>query len=440
MKKTNILLSLVITAVLSAGSVLPVSASAASPEPAANDLPESAPAELPSSVWLKDSFSEASANFAAELLKKEMEAHPGENVLVGPMSVAEALAMTAAGAGGTTRQEMEAVLGNGETLEEYLQDLSSYMKGLESEPSSAQDIQQMISGEAEFHTADAVWLNAGIGASADPGFRDTLEGLLDAEIKEEAFTGETLGEINGWVEEKTAGMIPQILSRLDSMAAMCLVNAQAFEGEWEEPYKDTQIEEGKIFTRTDGTEQDAVMLYSGEKDYLVLGNAYGFRKNYAGGRFSFAAFLPEEGTTPEDLVRDLTGADFAYAVWNRQYDADSVKVRLPEFTSEYTNTLNDSLKAMGMPEAFTDQADFSGMLLDKSIQICVDEVIHKTYMKTDRKGTKAAAATAVTMKAMAARNPEPPKIIEINLDRPFLYAVIDNDTNIPLFIGVQNSL
>ena len=125
---------------------------------------------------------------------------------------------------------------------------------------------------------------------------------------------------------------------------------------------------------------------------------------------------------------DLTGEKLLELYENKSFD--TVHVRMPEFKTEYSIMLNDALKEMGIVKAF-ESADFSRIC---DVPLKISRVYHKTFVEVDRKGTKASAATAVIMDAETAVM-EPELDREVILDRPFVYAIIDSESGIPMFIG-----
>ena len=229
-------------------------------------------------------------------------------------------------------------------------------------------------------------------------------------------------------------MIPKMLDKFGTNAVMELINAVAFDSEWEVQYSEKDIIKS-VFHAADGSEQDIEMLSSDESIFLEAENAVGFMKPYKGGRYSFAALLPENGTTPEEFVESLDAEEF-----NRIFeDKDSyaeVHVSIPKFNAEYGAELPDALKKMGMETAFTEKADFSKMSADGGKDIYIGNVIHKTALELTEKGTRAAAATVVEMQEKGM----PMNDISIVLNRPFVYCIIDNETSLPLFIGIENSI
>ena len=217
---------------------------------------------------------------------------------------------------------------------------------------------------------------------------------------------------------------------------MVLVNALALEAEWAEIYTDSQVWENQIFTTGDGVEQPVTLMYSSEFRYLRDEGAQGFLKFYKGGRWAFAALLPDEGVRLEDYLASLTGERLRQVL----ADAEETEVHaaIPKFKGECTVELNESLKAMGMTDAFeAGLADLSGLGVSELGPLFISQVLHKTYIEVDERGTKAGAATAVTAVSGSAM---PGTVPEVYLDRPFLYMLVDTGTNLPAFIGAVTDM
>jgi len=212
---------------------------------------------------------------------------------------------------------------------------------------------------------------------------------------------------------------------------MYLINTLLFDAEWETMYSDDKVSKGD-FTAYDGSKQKAMFMNSDEHAYLDDGNAVGFIKPYAYG-YSFVALLPNEDVSIDDYIASMTGEGFMNLIKNKEFCA--VNAYLPKFSVEYEINMNETLKAMGMPDAFApDKADFTK--ISKSGGLYIGEVRHKTYIEINERGTRAGAATIVDLRLTAA--PDKPKVVR--LDRPFIYAIIDDATNLPLFIGTVTSM
>lgn len=359
----------------------------------------------------------AVTDFGVRLFQESLE--DGENVMISPLSVLYALAMTANGARGETLAQMEAVLGL------PVEELNPYLHALmESLPSGK---------KAKLDVANAIWFRDSEGFAVEENFLQANADWYGAGLYKAPFDDGTCREINSWVNEHTDGMIPSILDRIPETAMMYLVNALAFDAEWEEVYREHQVRDG-VFTREDGTAEDMQLMYAEENRYLEDGRAAGFLKYYAGRQYAFAALLPEEGVTVADYAASLTGEHLRDLLESAR--AEEVRTAIPVFESECDVEMSGILQNMGMTDAFEpDAADLSGIGTVENGNLFIEGVLHKTYISVDAKGTKAAAVTAVKTDATGDRPLEEPKTVY--LDRPFLYLLIDCGTNLPIFIGAM---
>ena len=330
--------------------------------------------------------------------------------------------MTANGAKGETREQMEAVLGmSAEELNLYLY---AYMNALPQ------------GDKYKLHLANSVWFSDEEGFAVDRDFLQTNADYYGADLYQAPFDNRTLRDINRWVKKETDGMIPEILDRIPSNAVMYLVNALAFEAEWAEIYEKKQVKDG-TFTKEDGTEQTVKMMYdSGSFRYLEDEKATGFMRYYNGGKYAFVALLPSEGISVSEYVGSLDGTALHALLSEAKFA--SVNTAIPKFEAEYQAEMSEILKSMGMPLAFDeDQADFSGLGTHTSGNIYMNNVIHKAFIQVGEKGTKAGAATVIEMTNKAADIGETKQVI---LDRPFVYMIVDNATNLPIFIGAMTDV
>lgn len=360
----------------------------------------------------RSDISNAITDFSVELFRKSAE--NGESTLISPFSVLSALSMTANGADGDTLKQMEDVFGLS------LEELNDYFRSYISDDEGAVTI------------ANSLWLKDQDKLPVSPEFTQTVTDFYQSEIFQEPMDENTLSKINSWVDENTDGMIQEILEKIQPGTLMYLVNALTFQAKWEEVYEDTDVYTG-VFTDGDGNELDTDMMRSTESVWLDGADAEGFMKFYEGGRYAFAALLPDEGISLDDYVDSLTGSAISDIIESRDVSY-TVHAEIPKFSSETDMELPDVLKEMGITDAFSDRADFSRMYdTEGNPGVQISEVIHKTFMEVNEQETKAAAATAVGIMETSLAIDDTEKYISLN--RPFLYMLVDCDENIPLFIG-----
>jgi serpin B len=366
-------------------------------------------------LTLTDRYVSAVADFSFNLFKASRTT--GANTLISPLSVQLALAMTANGADGQTLSQMEQVLGNGLSQTELNQYWAGYRERLPNDL------------KTKLRVANSIWFRDEANRlTVEPDFLKTNADYYLADVFKAAFDQQTLTDINTWVKNKTNGMIDSILEEISNDTEMYLINAVTFEGKWEKPYKKSDVSEG-TFTTVDGGKQSAKFMYSNEKTYLDDGRATGFIKPYHSNGYSFVALLPNVDVPIDDYIESLDAEQFFKTL--QQAEATNVNAVMPKFSYDYEVELNEPLKALGMPDAFSGtQANFTKLGKSTLGNLYIGDALHKTFIAVDELGTKAGAATKVEIvpeSAMQARL--------VKLDRPFVYAIIDNETKLPVFLG-----
>lgn len=361
-------------------------------------------------------FITAQMTFDLALFKKIAGENPGQNLVTSPLSVMLALAMTANGAAGQTKTEMEKLLGGTLTLEQLNVEVYNALVKLNKQGSA-------------LTFANAIFYNNDPSLNVLPSFLQTNADYYNAAAYKIPFDDTAVPAVNDWVKNKTDGQIEKIIDKLSENAQMLLINALCFDAEWTNGYaEDTQ--RAGTFHAVGGKDEDALMMWSTEELYIADGKATGFIKPYKNG-YSFAALLPNDGVTLEQYIASLDSATLTKTLQSAKKAA--VSAALPKFSHTFGTLLNDALKALGMPTAFSLAADFSGM--DGTTDLMIERVIHKCTIAVDENGTKAGAATIVEVvdKSM------PTDWYEVVLDRPFLYLILDDATGLPVFICAVQS-
>ncbi|MBP0986849.1 MAG: serpin family protein, partial [Oscillospiraceae bacterium] len=387
-----------------------------------------------------EGFRAAQLNFTANLLKESAKAKGTEkSILVSPYSVAMALGMTANGAKEQTRTEMETVLGGSLKMDELN---NSYLNILQNSPKSGTE-EVVSDGYNEYRSAtldiaNSIWYNE------DPNLIQVPEEFLQKSVDyygAEAFAANgfelpVIKDINYWVRNNTHGMIDKILPENENISidpiVMILVNALAFEGDWSVPFRNDQVSAAD-FTLENGEKFKTDMMYDDDHIYFEDDSAVGFKKYYEGGKYSFIGVLPNEELTISQYVGNLTGEKLQKFLDSESRDYE-VDYAFPKFKYDFDLSLKNPLIEMGMPSAFDgDKADFSGLNERPDQQTYISDVLHKTHIEVDQKGTRAAAVTAVIMAECTAVGPEFHKTVR--LDRPFVYMIYDEERKLPVFIG-----
>ena len=349
----------------------------------------------------------------SERFYKEAAKNAEGNVVLSPLSLYYALSLTANGALGDTKADFEKALGmDTEALNEYLYTLTNNLAATEN---STVDI------------ANSVWGNEG-AFTLSPDFQKIAENYYAAEAESLPFDAEALARINGWVNEKTDGMIPTLLDELDPGSVLVLLNAVLFDGVWEEEYEEGDISEG-TFTTADEGDVRTDFLYSTEYGYFETPGGVGFSKPYKDG-YRFVAVLPDGGIDACVESMDLDGILKAACGSSRKCE-----VSIPKFEYETALGLNSAVESLGLGRIFTEQAELGGLSASGQNNLAVSSILQKAKIILNEHGTKAAAATGMVFNTTAFM-PDPTPTVY--LDRPFLFVIAD-PAGIPLFIGtVEN--
>jgi serpin B len=343
------------------------------------------------------------------------------NLFFSPYSISTALAMTYAGA-------------RGETAEQMAKTLHFTLPGEKLHPAMGVLIRQINDTENpkrgyQLSTANALWGQKGFD------FREPFLALnrkdYGAALKEVDFaraTEQARKEINAWVEKETHDKIKELLKPgvLDPDTLLVLTNAIYFKGKWNSEFKKDLTKDAPFTTAAGGKVNVPLMRQQGDFRYAETPELQALELPYVGKELSMLVLLPkkidglpalEKALTPESLTR-----------WLGQLRQQEVTVFLPRFKTTAEFELNRTLSAMGMPLAFSQTADFSGMTEKRSLYL--SNVVHKAFVDVNEEGTEAAAATGVIVGPTAVR------ITPVfRADHPFVYMIRDNRSGSVLFLG-----
>jgi len=340
-----------------------------------------------------------------------------ENLMVSPLSVALALAMTYNGAETTTRTAMENTLQlKGFTREEINEAYRSLVEGLVS-----------LDPKVLLEIANSIYYRKGF--QVEDNFVTINQKNYDAEISSLDFSSHAaLDVINGWVNKKTHGKIPEILKEITPQQVMFLLNAIYFKGIWTKEFNLKSTAEFPFF-REDGSRVNLPFMSRFDTlDYLSNELFSAIRITYGSGKYNMIVFLPQDGKTTNDLTNQLNQDN--WNTWLKQFrETKKVEIRLPRLKFAYEIKLNDVLTEMGMGIAFTGAADFTG--INRGGGLNIDYVKHKTFVEVNEEGTEAAAVTIVAIE----KTISDPDKIRFTADKPFLFAVTEKSSGAILFLG-----
>jgi len=371
--------------------------------------------------------------FALELYAKLRS--QGGNLFVSPYSISTALAMAQAGARGRTSSQMAQVLhfptSTGQTAE-------SSPAGLDPRQVAAaygriiKDLNKRgQKGAYTLNVANALWGQKGFGFLKD--FLELVRADYDGRLTEVDFMGATEAArktINTWVEKQTKGKIKDLIPAgvLDSMTRLVLANAIYFKGNWARQFKNDQTQDGPFTLAGGRTIQTPMMNQTAEFGYMETETLQGLELPYVDKELSMIILLPKEQDGLSKLEETLTAEHLSQ--WLARLFTREVVVSVPKFKVTTQFSLGSVLQAMGMTDAFSSDADFSGM--DGKKDLFISAVIHKAYVDVNEEGTEAAAATGVVMRLTSLGPNETPVF---RADHPFLFLIRDNKSGGILFIG-----
>lgn len=374
---------------------------------------------------IADEFQKSLADLTLKLLNSCYADNKKDSTMISSLSIVTALAMAANGAEGNTLKQMEDIIGCGQNIEGLNQQLFNLYSSLTS------------TANASFKAANSAWVSSDPSFHINNNFIKRIENTFDADIVSIDYSdaAKAAESINGWCNEKTDGMIPQVVSEdvLSADTVLCLLNALCFDALWQEQVPDYAVHD-MTFRGFKG-DVTASFLFSEENTYISGKNVTGFVKPYCGGQYAFAVLLPDEGISVSDYLAALDGNTLTTLL--KGTSREKVVTRMPEFSSDYSVSLKDILKSFGMTDAFSSCADFTGMGQSDLGPVKISDVIHKTHIEVDNSGTRAAAVTAVICDAKNC-DIEQPKMVTV--DRPFIYAITDVNTGMPLFIGTCDNI
>ncbi len=403
MRSTRIIIMFVIIAVVAAGCT------------SANESGE--PDKLSGEVSDKVSIAEAYSRFGFELYNIEASLNRSRNVFISPVSVALALAMTAGGADGETLAQMRQALNLEDIEEDTLKDGNlEIIQGLKKEDK-----------EVILSIANSIWLRKSLEFKKE--FKNDTRKFFLAEV----FPITTVKKINNWVSDETRGKISQIIDSISKDDIAYLINAIYFKGTWKKEFDPEKTSKKDFHTPGGSVKSVDMMKRKGSFRYLDGEKFKGVVLPYTDEKTVMVLLLPDEDSNLKELHDKL---DFeSWRSWREGFTKREGTVEIPRLEIEYNSQLKSQLSKVGMKMAFDPTgADFSRMCVPGGGRnVYIDDVLHKTYLKVDEKGTEAAGVTAVVMKMTSAmEQPEPFRLV---FDRPYFLVIEDTESGLPLFMG-----
>lgn len=361
--------------------------------------------------------------FAFNLMNNLISRDKNENMIISPLSISSILAMTQNGADGETKQEILNCVGlkniSDNDINKQYYSLLDYYNNLKS---------------TDLKIANSIWTNKQIALNDD--FKNLTEKYYGAQVSSEDFSSaDTVDKINKWVNQSTKGQIEKIIDSIDKNTQSILVNSLYFKGRWENEFSTSNTKKEE-FTLSNGEKINTdTMEHTSYINYLKGSNFEAISLPYYD-NIEMDIFLPNEGVNINDFTKSITKENFDK--WINSFKSTYVSQQIPKFKMDYTADLNDTLKTLGMNQAFDpEKANFTKLINSTSTNpLYISKITHKAFISVDEQGTEAAAVTAEAMAGSAMPSNDP---IYFKANRPFFFAIRDNKTGVILFMGkVEN--
>lgn len=357
---------------------------------------------------------EGNTNFAFHLFSEmnKMKSEQ-ENWMISPFSLSMVLGMTSNGASGNTLTEIKKVLGHENVSTE---ETNAFYKKLIKELGDLDDTSQL-------NIANSVWAHNGIGLSDT--FVEMNQKNYNAQVQNLDFASpNALTTINQWCAEQTNQTIPAIVDEISEDTKLMLLNALYFKGVWKNKFEERYTITDD-FTNVDGSISKVSMMTQGkdlpyaQNEYFSMG-----RFDYGNGAFGMTILLPNEGLTLDVSLSHLNLTN--WDKWNNSWTEARLDVKFPKFEMKAHDELDDVLKAMGIKEAFSSDADFSA-LSDTPLKVGLFE--QASFLKVDENGTVTSSISKGEYIDLL------PQSTPFHMNRPFVFIISEQSTGSILLIG-----
>lgn len=352
------------------------------------------------------------------------------SIVCSPLSITYVLSMVNDGATGTTEQELEQTLG---FHKGGIQAVNDYCKNLI-------DNLPHVDEKVQLNIANAIFVNDKYQLKKQ--FQQDMANYYDAKAEALDFSSpSTLDRINGWCDEKTRGMIPTILERVEPLTVSYLLNAIYFKAEWASMFEKNETRE-EVFTTPDGETRVPLMHQNVYMNYLRNDIYAAVSIPYGNGQWMMTVMLPEDGKTTDDVISSLAASGWSTDFLKnplREARRYAVDLKLPRFETAFDTDdaggLIELLMGMGIRRAFDgNSAEIPNMCENGNLYISMMK--QKAKIKVNEEGSEAAAVTiaAVNFTSAVADTQEPPKAT-FHANRPFVYVIHEQSSGVILFVG-----
>ena len=352
---------------------------------------------------------ESNNDFAFNLFRK---ARGDKSKIISPLSITFALGMLNNAADGQTLKEINETLGFGEAGADGI---NAFCQKMLRESND-------LDAKTKALIANTIFVNEGMGYRLQQGFVDKANTYYNAEPQSRDFAdGETMDVINQWANDHTMGMIPTVLDSqsFDPTAVSYLLNALYFKGIWSSPFKKEETKDEPF-----GGGDEVPMMHMEKSIRYTENDLYqAIRLPYGNGAYRMDIFLPREDKTVGEVLETLSGSN-----WQQKYQYTFLDLKLPRFETSTNQPLVQVIAELGMPTAFTEEAEFPYFC---NTPCFISDMFQVAKIKLDEEGTEAAAVTVIGVVPTSV----PPQPVPFYANRPFLYVISEQSTGTIFFIG-----
>ena len=363
---------------------------------------------------IEASLVDGNTMFALDIFKQINKEDKEKSIFISPFSISTALTMAYEGAGSTTKESMGKALGysgiDTDKLNESYKNLIRYQK--------------QADNKVQINISNSLWVRDGFNVKEE--YLAVNKDVFDAKISSLDFSKQDAADrINQWISDSTKGKIEKMIEPpISSEAMMYLINAIYFKADWTERF-DKKTTFSTKFHKEKGDAAEIMMMNRKGKIEYGEGNEFkAVRIPYGSGKTSMYCILPSQGTSVNNFIEKMNLNKWK-SIKESVKETENVIIQIPRFKLEYgLKELKDSLTALGMGEAFSGKADFSGIG-----DVFISKVLHKAVIEVNEDGSEASSATVVEMRKGIK---EPTSFIA---NRPFVFVIADDETNTILFMG-----
>ena len=374
-------------------------------------------------------------DLASLFLQKFGEEAQDKNIVFSPFSIISLLSILSDATDGATSREVQDLLYGNLPHQGFPEQLKAVREKL----TRKEDYSRWLDYEDPYHgkpildrnehlnTANAIFIIEKYKDSILSGFRKHFNETYNGGL----FSSPDLREtVKNWSLEATREMLPLLEEIVKSNSILAMINTVFFQSMWQYPYEGRQIRKG-VFHNADCTDSKVVMLYGGGDSFVENDLATGFVKDFQQCGYCFMALLPK-AKGQKALHAVMNSVDFPGLMGHQRHVI--LHSKMPEFKLSFRAELNEIMRSLGIRKAFSrEEADFSSMSM---IPLVTDQMVHQAKIEVDRNGARAAAATALV--CYGAGLPEEEK--HVMIDRPFIFAIMNQELEIPVFVGVVNHI